>query len=93
MQHLDYSFWRFFFFPYSSLKFFPISSLGIAPVTLEVVPAPHPVPPLGPLPPCPAPLPGGDGTRIPPLVLAPGVAPDRGHNLLTDEHSGAEAEC
>lgn len=65
---------------------------GIVPVTPRAVPAPHPVPPLGPLPQCPAPLPGGEGTRIPPLVLARGVAPDRALNPLTGELSGVEAE-
>lgn len=61
------------------------------PSILDIVPAPHPVPPLDPLPLCPAPLPGGGGdTPIPPLTPALGVAPGRGLNHLRDEHSGAE---
>lgn len=95
MQHLDYHIKGLefpLFIPYISR----ISSLGIVPVTLEVVPAPHLVPPLvPPLVPllrCPAPLPGGGGTRIPPLVLALGVAPGRGRDPLRDNHSRVEAE-
>lgn len=64
---------------------------GIVPVTPRV-PAPLPVLLLGPLPRCLAPLPGGEGTHIPLLVLAHGVAPDRGLNPLTVELSGVEAE-
>lgn len=64
---------------------------GIGPVTLGVVPAPHPVPPLGPLPLCPTLLPGGESTLIPPLVLALGAAPGHGLDPLKDEHSGVEA--
>lgn len=84
MKGLEYP----LFFPDIS----PISSLGIVPVTLEVVPAPRPVPPLVLHLQCPAPLPGGGGTRIPPLVLALGVAPGRGLDPLRDNHSGGEAE-
>lgn len=65
---------------------------GIASVILRVVPAPHHVPPLGPLPRRPAPLTGGGGTRIHPLVLALGVRPGRGLDPLRDEHSVVEAE-
>lgn len=65
---------------------------GIVAVSLGVAPAPHPVPPLGPLPLCPTPLPGEEGTRIPPLALALGVAPGRGHDPLRDNHSGVVAE-
>lgn len=65
----------------------------IAPVPLGGVPAPRPVPPLDPLPLCPAPLPGGEGgTPIPLLTLALGVAPGRGLSHLRGEHSGTEAE-
>lgn len=64
---------------------------GIASVTPGVVPAPHPVPPLGPPPLCPAPLPGGGGTLIPPPVLALGVAPGRGLNPLREEQNGIAA--
>lgn len=69
----------------------PFSFLDIVPVTLRAVPAPPHVPRLGPLPLCPAPLPGGGGIRIPPLALAHGVAP--GHDLipLRNEDSGVEA--
>lgn len=48
---------------------------GIALITLGVVRAPHPVPPL---PQCLVPLPGGGDTPILRLVLAHGVAPGRG---------------
>lgn len=70
-----------------------VSSAGIVPVTLRAVPAPHPVPPLGPPPPCPAPLPGGEGTRIPPLAPALGVAPGRALDPLRDKLSGVAAEA
>lgn len=62
----------------------------IVPVTLRAVPAPPPVPHLGPLPLCPAPLPGGGGIRIPPLALARGVVPGHDLNPLRDEDSGVE---
>lgn len=74
------------------LAFLPVSSLGIVPVTLGAVPALHPVPPLGPRPLCPAPLPGeGESTLIPPRAPALGVVPGRGLNPLTVEQIGAEA--
>lgn len=69
-----------------------LSSLGTAPVSQRALPAPHPVLPLGPLPLCPALLPGGGGTPILPLVLALGVAPGRALDHLIGEHSGVEAE-
>lgn len=39
--------------------------------------------------PCPSHLPGGGGTRTPPLVLAPGVAPGRVLYLQREEHKRA----
>lgn len=69
-----------------------LSFLGIAPVSRRAVPALPLGPPLGHLPPCPAPLPGGGGTHILPLVLAHGVAPGRDLDHLIGEHSGVEAE-
>lgn len=65
---------------------------GVAPVTPRVVPAPRPVPPHGPLPLCPVPLPGGGSTLIPPLAPAPGVAPGHGLDPLQGELSVVETE-
>lgn len=91
MQHLNTSFSRVSFSWF--LTGIPsLSSLGIVLVSRKAVPAPHPVPLLGPLPLCPAPLPGGGGTHILPLVLAHGVAPGRVLDPLIVEHSGVEAE-
>ncbi len=78
-------------FSFSHLAFLLVSSSGITPVTLGVVPAPHPGPPLDLLALCPAHLrEGGGGTHILPLTPALGVAPGRDHNPLRDEHHGAE---
>lgn len=66
---------------------------AIVTATLRVVPAPHHVPPPGPLPLYRALLPGGGGgTHIPPLIPARGVARGHGRDPLRDEHSGIEAE-
>ena len=70
------------YLPCSPVSFLPVSSAGIVPVTPRAAPAPHPVP---------APLPGGEGTRIPPLAPAHGVAPGRALAPLRDKLSGAEA--
>lgn len=77
--------WGSYDFPF---WYHPFSSSGIVNVTL-VVPALHPVLPLGRL--CPALPPEGGGTLIPPLVLAHGVAPGRALNPLRDNQSGVEA--
>lgn len=72
------------------LTFIIFICVGIDTMTQTEIPTLHPVLPLGPPPPSPVPLPGGGGTRIHPLVRAPGVAPDQGLGLLKDKHSGRE---
>lgn len=62
-----------------------VFSSDIAAVAPTGAPAPHLV-----AAPCPSHLPGGGGTRTPPLILAHGVAPGRVLYLLREKLSRAE---